>query len=366
MATKELRTKILLLNGTNEDWSKLQSYVLSQGEPAIEYVLDGENKLQSVKLKIGGANIPYSDLPYVGEEYYTQAVSDFTAALGEVREDVNSNTSAISGLTIAVGTPEDQETGAEATGLYKLIKEISVEYDDTELRSRIEGVEGELATTKSLTQTLQGDLSSLQSTSATKAEVEAAKGSLIGTADDTETADTIKGAKAYADKKINDLLAAYIEGDGGDEVINTLNEVAAWINNDEAGVVQLTTDVADTKAALANKVDKVEGYGLLSDEDKAKLDKLTFDGDNLEISGNVNASQVQGLDDAIATWVNGELGNGQAGSAKSLLNKIQEDIDKLNTDIAGIGTSEVDVNRLYIPEGDTLVLNGGSASNLTE
>ena len=34
----QLKTKILLLNGSQGTWEQLASYVLSKGEPAVEYV----------------------------------------------------------------------------------------------------------------------------------------------------------------------------------------------------------------------------------------------------------------------------------------------------------------------------------------
>lgn len=52
--------------------------------------------------------------------------------------------------------------------------------------------------------------------------------------------------------------------------------------------------------ALAGKVDKAEGYSLLSPTDKQKLDALVIgEGGGVEISGKVNASNVEELD----TWI---------------------------------------------------------------
>ena len=51
--------------------------------------------------------------------------------------------------------------------------------------------------------------------------------------------------------------------------------------------------------ALAGKVDKAEGYSLLSPTDKQKLDALVIGESGVEISGKVNASNVEELD----TWI---------------------------------------------------------------
>ena len=53
--------------------------------------------------------------------------------------------------------------------------------------------------------------------------------------------------------------------------------------------------------ALNGKVDKVEGYTLLSPTDKTKLDALVIGESGVEISGKVNAANVEGLGDWITT-----------------------------------------------------------------
>lgn len=51
--------------------------------------------------------------------------------------------------------------------------------------------------------------------------------------------------------------------------------------------------------ALGGKVDKIEGYALLSPTDKTKLDALVIGESGVEISGKVNAANVEGLGDWI-------------------------------------------------------------------
>ena len=53
--------------------------------------------------------------------------------------------------------------------------------------------------------------------------------------------------------------------------------------------------------ALNGKVDKVEGYTLLSPTDKTKLDALVIGESGVEISGKVNAANVEGLGNWITT-----------------------------------------------------------------
>lgn len=68
----EIITKILLLNGSQGTWEEKKSYVLSKGEPAVEFISDVGSDLTATKVKIGDGITPYSDLPYIGGELASQ------------------------------------------------------------------------------------------------------------------------------------------------------------------------------------------------------------------------------------------------------------------------------------------------------
>ena len=62
---------------------------------------------------------------------------------------------------------------------------------------------------------------------------------------------------------------------------------------------------------LSNKVDKVEGSRLITSSEAAKLESLVLgDGGQIEISGKVNADNVEGLDELLATKVDKVTGMG--------------------------------------------------------
>lgn len=103
-------------------------------------------------------------------------------------------------------------------------------------------------------ETRVAELETASATHATKTELEQAEARLKGTkASGDTTAETIRGAKDYADQKIADFTAAYITDDGG--TIDKLQEIAAWIADDEAGAAKLVDDVATLQE---NKLDKTE------------------------------------------------------------------------------------------------------------
>ena len=155
--------------------------------------------------------------------------------------------------------------------------------------------------------------------------------------------------------------------------------------------------------ALNGKVDKIEGYSLLSPTDKTKLDALVIGESGVEISGKVNAANVEGLGDWIttnrdsvaglfdttsATKLNGIEAGAQvndlevvkiAGTALPISDKAV-DIPIATAEALGVvmssaaenkvsvgvdGTMEVNsvnVNKLAQTEGEFLILNGGSSA----
>ena len=62
-----------------------------------------------------------------------------------------------------------------------------------------------------------------------------------------------ENAKKYSDEKLNAVVEQYLTGDGAADTIDTLNEIAEWINSDTAGVSQIIKDVAANTQAIADE-----------------------------------------------------------------------------------------------------------------
>ena len=161
--------------------------------------------------------------------------------------------------------------------------------------------------------------------------------------------------------------------------------------------------VAGLSDALNGKVDKIEGYSLLSPTDKTKLDALIIGESGVEISGKVNAANVEGLGDWITTnrdsvaglfdTTNASKLNGiEAGAQVNDLEVVKiagvvlpisdksVDIPIATAEVLGVvisstaenkvsvsedGTMEVNsvnVNKLVQTDGEALILNGGSST----
>ena len=155
--------------------------------------------------------------------------------------------------------------------------------------------------------------------------------------------------------------------------------------------------------ALNGKVDKIEGYSLLSPTDKTKLDALVIGESGVEISGKVNAANVEGLGNWLTTnrdtvpglfdtTSSSKLSGIEAGAQVNDLEVVKiagtalpisdkaVDIPMATIEALGVvlsstaenkvavgvdGTMEVNgvnVNKLTQTEGELLILNGGSSA----
>lgn len=213
--------------------------------------------------------------------------------------------------------------------------------------------------------------------------------------------------KAEGSRLMTDAEGTKLEGIEDGAEVNVIESVdSAQFAIDEAKKLTLL-DVAMSKVtgldtALSGKVDKVAGYTLLSPTDQAKLNALVIGESGVEISGKVNAANVEGLGDWITTnrdtvdglfdttsaaKLNGIEEGAQAnvleavkinGTALEITNKavnipvatdtllglVMSSTAENKVAVAADGTMEVNsvnVNKLVQDENTALILNGGSS-----
>lgn len=116
MATQTLYTKILLLNGSQGTWAQLKDYVLSKGEPAVEFIPEDGATLESVKVKIGDGITTFENLPYVGQEI-AENLAALVLRVNGLEEEIDANTDAIATLQQTVSTLGNAVFEIEATSL---------------------------------------------------------------------------------------------------------------------------------------------------------------------------------------------------------------------------------------------------------
>ena len=105
------------------------------------------------------------------------------------------------------------------------------------------------------------------------------------------------------------------------------------------------TKVSNLESQLNNKVEKIEGWTLLSPTDQEKLSKLVIgDNGNVEISGKVNAENVEGLDD----WITGNAGSIIGLSEKNFTSVLEAKLNSIEEGAEKNYISFVDENQLEV------------------
>lgn len=190
-------------------------------------------------------------------------------------------------------------------------------------------------------------------------------------------------------------------------VIHSANEAEFTVTDRQLGIKAVAMDkVTGLPDALSKKVSVQEGYRLISDKEAEKLEKLVLGDDGeVSVSGTIAAGNVDGLDQWITDRAATLKGLSENNLTDALKEKIQESqanvieavkvggttlavgADKSvdipaatkaalgavkgseaenGVAVAADGTmsvNSVNVNKLVQTEGDTLVLDGGSAAN---
>lgn len=157
--------------------------------------------------------------------------------------------------------------------------------------------------------------------------------------DDYATKASVEDLTKVVDKKVDSVegsrLMTNLEGsklagiEEGAEV-NYVKSVTAELSVDENGQLGIN-NIAQAKVsgltdALDKKVDKVEGWTLLSPSDAEKLSKLTVgDSGNLEVSGSVSANNVKGLED----WITGKADSVTGLSENNFSTELKEKLEGL-------------------------------------
>ena len=136
-----------------------------------------------------------------------------------------------------------------------------------------------------------------------------------------------------------------LEGIESGAQVNVINSVSEDFTIEENSKKLILNDLSINKITnlatlLNNKVDKQEGYTLLSPDDQKKLAALVVgDDNNLEISGKVNAENVQGL----AEWLNKNAATTEGLSENNLTDELYTKLDE-SLFISSIDTSQLNVS----------------------
>jgi hypothetical protein len=452
----ELRTRIVLRNDSTANWLANESAVLLKGEVGFEFLADGQ-----VKMKIGDGFKGWSELPYFADgdaAALETAVRELAAKHEEEIAALQTKDTEIEGSVTALETTvselaathksevealqaKDTEIVGSVTALGNLIGAVAegktvvemiaeaqaaATYDDTALVERVAANEEAIAV-------LNGDVTVVGSVDKKVADKVTAEINAFATElSDDKIVNTFKELVDYVAEHGSEAaemaaeIAKKVDKEDGKSLIETtliekLENIAAGaqVNAiDSVDEVQFAIDenkkltlldiamgkVTGLQDALANKVEKVAGSRLISEDEASKLEKLVLSEDgSVEISGEINASNVKELGSWITNNRDSVLGLFDSaddskldsiaagaqvnvleavkvgGTLLDIINKTVE-IPVATAEVLGVvksadgankvmvaedGTMEVNslnVNKLVQDEDEVLILNGGAAN----
>lgn len=297
-----LKTRISALEGTVGDESKGLVKGVADNTAAINAinnkigtVEDGKNVVQMI------TEATYDDTALTGR--VTAIEGDYLKAADKTALETKMATDIATAKTEAI----EAVLGEAVPEAFDTLKEVAewIQSDttaSTQLITRVTNIENDYLKGADKT-ALQGEIDALETLVGSLPEGAA---STTVVAYIQEVVDALKIGD-YA--KASDLTALANRVQVLDDVGAEKNVIASVDTGSftvDAERKLLLNDVPMTKVtglsdALNGKVDKVEGYTLLSPTDKTKLDALVIGESGVEISGKVNAANVEGLGNWITT-----------------------------------------------------------------
>lgn len=250
MATNTLKTRVVLCSKTAESWASDET-VLLKGEFAVES--------DTRKIKIGNGTDIFKDLSYANltPEEVQQLVSASSHS--------HSNKSVLDATTASFTTALKTKLDGIAEGATKITVDSALSSTSTNpVQNKVvnSALSGKVPTTRTVNgKALSANISLTYSD--VGADQSGAANSALSTAKSYSDAN-LATAKEYADKIKSDIY-----GGTPSETLDTITEVAA--------AIEAHQDVTDAlNAAIGNKVDKVSGKGLSTNDLTATL-KSNYD-----------------------------------------------------------------------------------------
>lgn len=386
MAFTELRTRIVLRNDVAAKWVEVNPTLL-KGEIGVES--------DTNKIKIGDGSRAWNSLPYF--------VSSADAVVDEILSRIALAETDIVSLKANVKSLQDKDAEIELS-IKDLVEQLSAKADVSVvsgLVSRVEGLETLVGSrpegeTKSVFELIRTNKNSIDGV----AETVAAQAGLISGLDGRVA--TVEGDLAVlkgtgegsVSKTVADAIDAWAKAVTDNETIDTIKEVIDYVADHKGEATTMMADIQGLKekdqaidgqiAALTGtvngKVDKKEGYDLVSNELIEKLQNINIDGEANYIKSVSNEfvvstdgqltlnkiamSKVDGLENALA--LAGKIDGVQVnGNDLPIVNKKVNVV--FNEQEFSYADNKVSVNKISLSklenaeEGVEIILNGGNA-----
>ncbi len=155
--------------------------------------------------------------------------------------------------------------------------------------------------------------------------------------------DKVEGSRLMTESEGTKLSG--IEEGAQVNIVQEVNHIDFDLINKKLSLKDISVSkITNLQSLLDNKVDKIEGYTLLSPTDQEKLAKLVIGDEGLQISGKVNADNVQGLDEWITKNTGSVIGLSQENFTTNLLNKLNGIEERAEKNYISSVTSDFEVN----------------------
>ena len=325
MATQILKTIFQFRRGTTAEWLTNKDVKPAAGEPCFDLELN--------MLKIGNGVDTYENLkPINGVQFKVENGSLV----------LENDTLKLMGFATA---PEGAQPRKKADGTLEWVVPSTETVDG--LQKAVAG--------------LQSDVKTLQTTDGTLlSKIEVLENKMDGTGDGT------------VDAKIEAKIKAFEERVSDNGTIDTIQELIKYVADHGSEVKAMVNDIANLKelvgstpvedtilAAIAGKVDKVEGMGLSSNDfTDSLLSKLEAIEENAQVNVIEKISVGGSVLDAIDKTVEIPVANTEkAGVVKSATGANMVNVANDGT----MSVKKISMRSVFVPIGDELILDGGSA-----
>ena len=148
-----------------------------------------------------------------------------------------------------------------------------------------------------------------------------------------------------------------LPSDAEKNIVNSVSIDFTIDENRQLNLNKLSQDkIIGLEEILKKKVDTQEGYTLLSAADKKKLDALQLNGDDLQISGSVNTSQITDLEEWLNANADKVKGLSENNLTNALYNKLSESIliKSIDTDQLTIENNQLAIKEIEITQVNEL------------
>jgi hypothetical protein len=370
MSEKLLQARIVLKYDTLANWNK-STVILKAGEMAIATIdnpaggVFDASKTPVVGIKIGDGTHKFSELNWIqaiaGDVYaWAKAATKPTYDASEIQNLADYISGEIQDTNTTYKIEQDATNkhkltlySKEVNGNWTAASTITIPDDDTWYTFAEGDQDGTIMVTKFTAdddETERIAVHGLKSAAYTdssayaKAEYESKVDTLIGS-------DTNKSVRTIA----NEELAAQLIPAGAKESLDTLQEIAAWIQAHPDDASQMSTNIAALKNALDSFVTDTSGtYSSTKDAVKSYVDTAVA---NADVSGKIT-TEINKLDSSVSATA-------ADGNQYSVLTGVTETNGKLSAKtevkLAAIAKTG-NVNDLIQTAGDVLVLDCGSST----